>query len=146
MARKRSLFHTSGEPELSIAPLIDVAFLLLIYFIVSATLEKQEADLNLSLPGTSSSNVAPVQIDPMRIRIENDGSVLVNQDVTDTNLDDRRLPVLTGRLKRFAASAELTSSEALIVIDSAGGVAHQRFIDVLNACQNAGLKNITLSQ
>ncbi|MEX2382048.1 MAG: biopolymer transporter ExbD [Opitutales bacterium] len=146
MAKKRSLFPGDGEPELSISALIDVAFLLLIYFIVSTTLEKQEADLNLSLPGTRSSSVAPVQIDPMRISIENDGSIRVNQEVTDTNPEDRRLPVLTGRLRRFAASAELTSSKALIVVDCADDVHQQRFIDVLNACQNAGLKNITLSQ
>lgn len=146
MAKKRSLFNAGGEPELSIASLIDVAFLLLIYFIVSTTLEKQEADLTLSLPGTSRDSVAPVQIDPMRISIENNGSVLVNRDITDTDPNDRHLPVLTGRLRRFAASAELTGSKALIVIDCGGDVPQQRFIDVLNACQASGLKNITLAQ
>lgn len=146
MAKKRSLFNGADEPALSISALIDVAFLLLIYFIVSTTLEKQEADLSLALPGTSSASVASVQIDPMRIFIENAGTIRVNQEVTDTDPNDRRLPTLTGRLRRFAASAELTSSKALIVIDCADDVPQQRFIDVLNACQNAGLKNITISQ
>jgi biopolymer transport protein ExbD len=146
MARKRSLFQADGEPELSISALIDVAFLLLIYFIVSTTLEKQEADLSLTLPGTSSASVAPVQIDPMMITIDDSGIVRVNQDITDTNPDDRRLPVLSDRLTRFAASAKLTSSKALVVIDCADDVPQQRFIDVLNACQKAGLQNISLAQ
>ena len=146
MAKKRSLFQAGSEPELSISALIDVAFLLLIYFIVSTTLEKQEADLSLVLPGTSSTSVSPVQIDPMLISIEESGAIRVNQEITDTNSEDRRLPALTERLKRFAASAELTSSKALIVIDCAGEVEQQRFIDVLNACQNAGLTNISLAQ
>jgi biopolymer transport protein ExbD len=146
MAKKRSLFNSADEPDLNISPLIDVAFLLLIYFIVSTTLEKQEADLSLALPGTSSSSVAPVQIDPMRISVEDDGAVRVNDEITDTDLEDRKLPVLTSRLKRFAASAELTESKALIVIDAADDALQQRFIDVLNACQKAGLESISLSQ
>ena len=36
---------------LQIAPLIDVVFLLLIYFMVSSSLKRSEADLGLSLPG-----------------------------------------------------------------------------------------------
>ena len=40
-----------GILELPIAPMIDVAFLLLLYFMVSATLQKQEADISFSLPG-----------------------------------------------------------------------------------------------
>ena len=35
-----------------IAPMIDVVFLLLIYFMVSATLQRQEADISFGLPGT----------------------------------------------------------------------------------------------
>ncbi|MFP4156354.1 MAG: ExbD/TolR family protein [Opitutales bacterium] len=146
MAKKGKLFRSADEPDLNISPLIDVAFLLLIYFIVSTTLEKQEADLNLALPGTSSESVAPVQIDPMRISVGDDGSVRVNDEVTDTDMEDRTLPALTSRLERFAASAKLTDSKALIVIDAADEALQQRFIDVLNACQKAGLKNISLSQ
>ncbi|MEO0448487.1 MAG: biopolymer transporter ExbD, partial [Verrucomicrobiota bacterium] len=33
------------EPELDMSPLIDVGFLLLIYFLVATTLAKEEADL-----------------------------------------------------------------------------------------------------
>ena len=46
--RKRSVDKV-GVP---IAPMIDVVFLLLIYFMVSSTLERQEADLSFQLPGT----------------------------------------------------------------------------------------------
>ncbi|WP_372798464.1 ExbD/TolR family protein, partial [Pontiella sp.] len=40
------------KTELQIAPLIDVVFLLLIYFMVSAQLKRTEADLDLALPGS----------------------------------------------------------------------------------------------
>jgi biopolymer transport protein ExbD len=146
MPRRNRLFQKRDEPDLNMSSLIDIAFLLLIYFIVTSTLEKQESDLGLTLPGTSQAGVAPVQIDPMRIRIEANGTVQVNQDVLDTDPNDRTLPLLTERLQRFAASARLTSSKALILIDCADDAVQQRFIDVLNTCQNVGLTNISLAQ
>ena len=51
MARRKSSHPFAGEsdPNVDISPLIDVAFLLLIYFLVTASLLKQEADLGLAL-------------------------------------------------------------------------------------------------
>ena len=40
------------DPELDISSLIDVSFLLLIYFIVTSTLQKRETDLGITLPST----------------------------------------------------------------------------------------------
>ena len=43
--------HTEdAKMELQIAPLIDVVFLLLIYFMVTASLIKKEADISFILP------------------------------------------------------------------------------------------------
>ena len=52
--KKELLNEKSG---LQIAPLIDVVFLLLIYFMVSARLKRPEADISLALPGSVSSSV-----------------------------------------------------------------------------------------
>ena len=41
-----------SKPQIPIAPLIDAVFLLLIYFMVTSSLEKQEADISFELPGT----------------------------------------------------------------------------------------------
>ena len=40
------------EVSINLTPLIDVVFLLLIFFMVTASLRKEEADLGLTLPGT----------------------------------------------------------------------------------------------
>jgi len=126
--------------------LIDIAFLLLIYFIVSTTLVKQEADLGLALPGVQSESVSPVQIDHMVVSINAAGAISVNDEVVDTDINDHALPNLTDRLTRYAASASLTGSEALVIVDCSEEAAQQRFIDVLNACDTAGLTNISLAQ
>ena len=67
-----------GQP-----PLIDVAFLLLIYFIVTTTLQKSEADLEMALPGVDKVESEAVQIDQMMIRIDSDGGIFVNDEIVD---------------------------------------------------------------
>ena len=52
MARhKRQQLEPEEEPALDISSLIDVCFLLLIYFLVTSTIKPRESDLGLQLPG-----------------------------------------------------------------------------------------------
>ena len=148
MARRKSgnPLANGDDPALDISSLIDVAFLLLIYFIVTMTLTKQEADLGLVLPGISAETSNPVKVDQMMIRITPDQVVMINDEVSDSDPNDRRLPNLTDRLERYAASAEIAGSETMVVIDCADEALEQRFVDVLNACSKAGLKNVSLTQ
>ena len=66
-------FGNEEEPVLDISPLIDVAFLLLIYFLVTTTLQKSEADLSLVLPGVTKEDSREVKIDQMLVKIEATG-------------------------------------------------------------------------
>ncbi|MEC7274665.1 MAG: biopolymer transporter ExbD, partial [Verrucomicrobiota bacterium] len=49
---RRRKKQVQGKPQIPIAPLIDAVFLLLIYFMVTSSLERQEADISFELPGT----------------------------------------------------------------------------------------------
>lgn len=130
---------------MDISPLIDVAFLLLIYFLVTTTLSKQEADIGLSLPGVTTINNEPVPVDTMVIAIDKDSVILVNDEPLEKDPNDRRVAALTERLERYSANSKLAQAEPMIVISCHGEAPEQRFIDVLNACARAGLKNISLS-
>ncbi len=145
--RKRSSSPFAGreDPELSISPLIDVAFLLLIYFLVATTLLKEEADLSMTLPGVAKVQSDPVQVDQMHIEIDPAGVILVNREPVETDPSQRDLPQLTDRLTRYSAAARLAQSDALVVLKCHEDVVEQRFIDVLNACAAAGINNISIS-
>ena len=148
MARRKSgnPFDGEEEAELDISPLIDVAFLLLIYFIVTTTLIKQEADLGLRLPGITEGDMTKSEVDQMLIKIAADGSISVNDEITDSDPNDRRVPKLTERLKLYQEIADAAGSEALVVIGCDNQAPNQRFLDVLNACKAADLKNVSLAQ
>lgn len=147
MARRKSSnpFAGQDDPVLDMSPLIDVAFLLLIYFLVTTTMTKQEADLGLALPGAASLNNQPVDVDQMVIKIGADSVVDINGEVVESNPNSRKLPALTDRLTRYAASAKIAKSEPMIIIDCHNDAKEQRFVDILNACAAAGIKNISLT-
>ncbi|MEM7600572.1 MAG: biopolymer transporter ExbD [Verrucomicrobiota bacterium] len=138
-------FADQQEPELDISPLIDVAFLLLIYFLVTTTLQKSEADLSLVLPGVTKEDSREVKIDQMLVKIDAAGVIMVNEEVSDTDPNDRDLPNLTERLSRYSAAATVANTETQVIIDCDQEAVGQRFIDVLNVCAKADIKNVSLA-
>ena len=59
--------------------------------------------------------------------------------------DDQELADLVDTLQRYRIASEASKNEALITIAAADDTKHQRVIDVMNACANAGIKNVTFS-
>ena len=65
------------DPDLNITPLIDVVFLLLIFFMVSTTFEK-ESEISIELPD-SSGKVSKKESFTIEVSIDAQGRYFVNQ-------------------------------------------------------------------
>jgi len=139
--KKELLDEKSG---LQIAPLIDVVFLLLIYFMVSARLKRPEADISLSLPGSVSSSVELNIPDEQIIDVLEDGKIILNNYIFYKE-DKSDLIVLENILKRYKAASKQSNTEAIITISVQDNSVHERMIDVLNACASAGIENISFN-
>jgi biopolymer transport protein ExbD len=128
------------------SPLIDISFLLLIYFLVTSTLEPVESDLALTLPdpGLTAHRHVP---DPMAIEITETGAILANNELLDLDADSRDLPMLLDRLRTYAESARLTDSPARVSISADDQVDGQRLVDVMNvlADQHVGIEEVMLA-
>ncbi len=133
-----------NEPELDMAPLIDMTFLLLIYFICTCTLVMPEADLGIRLPGMVSQATSVDMPDEQMIEVHETGEVYLNDRQFDsaTSTD---LPDLVATLVRYRMSAEASDSKALITIMADGETSHQRVMDVMNACAAAKLKDVSFT-
>src|SRR5262245_31744060 len=130
--------------ELQIAPMIDVCFLLLFFYILTSKPVQPEADINMTLPGTVAQEESLEIPDEQRISILEDGQVVLN----DLPMDEpysRELHALLKTLTRFKESVDANKSEALITVDAADGSQHQRIVDVLNACARAGIRGVTFA-
>ncbi|MFT4175903.1 MAG: biopolymer transporter ExbD [Luteolibacter sp.] len=130
--------------ELQIAPMADIGFLLLCFFIVSAKPPRPEADLGMTLPGSVSDQVSVEIPEEIRIAIRSDGSVEVNE-MTVAAGEEREMPELASLLKKFKTAADLNHSKALVTVDAAGAASHQRIVDVLNCCGQAGISGVSLA-
>ncbi len=144
MARRRATPVEIVDPGLDMSSLIDVSFLLLIYFISTSTLQPKESDLGMVLP-TSDSPSSQVQIDQMSIQLNGQGMVVVNDDVLDTDINSRSLPLLKDRLKDYKAAADLSDTNPVVILSADDSAKGQRFVDVLNTIAEVGIKSVTLA-
>ncbi len=132
------------EPELSIAPLIDMTFLLLIYFICTCSLIMPEADLGLRLPGMVAQATTVEMPDEQIIEVREDGAVYLNDREFDS-ADSTDLPQLLEMLRLYKASSTASKNQALITIWADDKATHQRVIDVMNVCAAAKIKDVTFA-
>ena len=144
--RKRYRPDGDNDPELDISSLVDVAFLLLIYFLVTSTLRPDETDLSIVLP-SQVPNENPLDIDPIAIVIGPDGSVTYNEEPIPLSGGSGadRLPDLRQRLKAYKELADGTNQQAMVTVKADDAGKTQRFIDVVNALASVKIKNVTMT-
>lgn len=134
----------SEEPDVNVAALIDMTFLLLIYFMVSATLHRSEADLGIRLPGMVQQAQNVVMEDEQTIEIQKTGRIVLNGQEFDAP-DSVDLPELVTTLVRYRQASEASKNPPLVTIWAEDETLHQRVVDVMNACAGAGIKNLTFT-
>ncbi|MBT3380058.1 MAG: biopolymer transporter ExbD [Lentisphaerae bacterium] len=132
------------EPELDVAPLIDMVFLLLVFFMATASLVKSEGDLGIRLPGMVAQAKSVDMPDEQIVEITENGTVYLNGRQFD-NPATQELPQLYTTLLRYKAASDAARNEAMITIAANDNTKQQRVIDVMNACAAAGIKSVTFS-
>ena len=137
-----------ADPALDISSLIDVCFLLLIYFLVTSTISPRESDLGMALPAASPGSEQPV-IEPLFIKIEASGAIYTGvgagQQAMDSDSSVRELPLLRGQLEMYSSAARAANSKPLVQIYADGGATQQRVIDVLNALAAVSITSVTFT-
>ena len=134
-------------PRLLMPALIDVSFLLLIFFMVSATLQRQEADLRLEVPDLTLLQPGDMPtMEHMRIEVSDRGTIRLNEEPVVGRTGAPDTVVLAERLTRYAGMAAATRSQPTVVVRCADAASEQRFIDVLDACTTAGIQSVQLAQ
>jgi biopolymer transport protein ExbD len=127
---------TLEEPQLNLTPMIDVVFLLIIFFMVGArfTEEAHDQQFDIELPTATPVQVMSRQPDPLVISVARTGKIMLKQrELTPEQL----LAELESAKKAYADQA------VLIRGDGAGD--YQGIVDVMNACHQAQIKKFSLA-
>lgn len=127
-----------------IAPMIDVVFVIMLYFMVMAGAVQVENAHNTKLPGESTPQGETPLPDEIAIRIEDDGQIYLNDDPLDSpDARDKALKELTGNLIQLNESSLASKSTVLVTIYANELAKYERVVDVLDALSRAKISNVT---
>ena len=127
--------RSSVAGTLSLTPLIDVVFLLLIFFLVTSEFEEEERRLDIVLPTATSA--VPMTGKPREIVVDIDASGAVFLRGEATELDELQ------RLLRIAVETNPTNQTVLIRADR--DATFQPVVSVMDVCNQTGVSNYSVT-
>jgi biopolymer transport protein ExbD len=133
-----------GTMGFQIAPMVDVVFVIMLFFMVMAGAVKVENELSTKLPGSAESSSATEFNDETIISISDEGEVSLNDEPFDTP-ESTDLPQLRATLMRLKENADNAHQPAIVTIVSDAHAKYSRTIDVLNALAAAKITNVTFN-
>ena len=132
---------TDTRLNVPISPLIDVVFLLLIFFMVTATLVKKEGDIAFALPSRGFPNGLPIEV---FVEIAADGSIEL--EGMRFSRDDESLEGLVAQVEGLKQIAVSQHAEFFVNLLPHQNARHGRIIDVMDACAAAGVDHLGFSK
>ena len=115
--------------EINVTPLLDLAFVLLIIFIITTPLMENSVNLVVPTSGEATQPVDPSQV--QTISMDKEGVMRMNGEIVDRETLEARL---------VALHAE--KPEAAIVVRPHKELPIQRFIDVMDILQRARITKV----
>jgi len=135
-----SIGSEDGDIGFQIAPMVDVVFVLMLFFMASAGVQVVEKELAMNLP-SGVGKPADVPTTPIIVDISGDGIVSVNDrplgDKTDKNLQQLR--------DFFKQSIAQFGDKDPVIVRPSPETTHERIMDVLNAAAASSVKNLAFS-
>ncbi len=142
--RSRHKRKQSSEVNLGfqIAPMIDVVFVIMLYFMVMAGAVQVENAHNTKLPGNTPPENEVAMLDEIAVRIDDEGQVYLNDDPLDSPTV-KALPELMGNLISLREASEAAKSKVLVTIYADELAPYERVVDVLDTLSQAKLTDVT---
>ena len=123
--------QTPKTDEPNVAPLIDIVFILLIFFIVTSTFTR-DLGVTVERPSAGTAEAIPAQI--TRVVVGRSGDIAV---------DGR--PTSEWRLSAEVQDKLATSTEKSILIIADKAVSAEKLVEVMDMCRQGGALNIAVA-
>lgn len=126
---------TSEEPDVNLTPMIDVVFLLLLFFMVSTSFIR-ESSLKVDLPEAAGSALVE-QNKAVDIVINSDGQFIINGITLDNSNRDQ----LTASLQQAVGD----NDDPHIIISADANAEYQHIVTAMDIAQQLGYSRLTLA-
>lgn len=130
------------DPTPDVASLVDVSFLLLIYFLVAMTMTPRETDLAAPLPGIGAPVTLPDP--PLQIAVTAAGEVIWGGRNTGVVADGADAPPSLPGLGAALRMAKAAAAAPSFLLDIDGAARQQRVVDVLNCFAGEGVDRVAM--
>ncbi|PHS59042.1 MAG: biopolymer transporter ExbD [Sulfurimonas sp.] len=122
---------SQGVDSIDVSPLIDMVFILLIFFMVTTTFVK-DMKLELNRPSAASASLASAKV--IRVYIDNAGEIYIDNQLV-------KLWAIQSKLRDLLR----TSSEKSVLVITDSDIPVSNLIDVIDECRMSGAKDIAVS-
>jgi len=122
------------EPQLNLTPMIDIVFLLIIFFMVGAQFTQQERAYDIELPRTSDVQPLTGRPDEIVINVAGDGELRIGQQL-----------VTREELETELVAARENFEDQAVVIRGEGQGRYEYVMAALSACHRARIRNVKLA-
>ena len=135
-----SVGSEDGDIGFQIAPIVDVVFVLMLFFMASAGAQVVEKELSINLPSRTAEKNSDTPILPIVVAIAADGTVQIN----GTTYDSPESPDLPQTRDQLKSMLEFGNQNP-VIIAPAPEARQESIVRVLNAAAAAGVKKLTFS-
>ncbi len=122
----------TSEPELStsieMTPIIDMVFLLLIFFLVATTFHQTEREMQIALPVASSSAPISAVLKELIVNVDVDGRIIVAGRTVEAE-----------ELRSMVTQAVTVNPEQKVTVRGDRRTAYANIVVVLDICKGAGI-------
>ncbi|NOY42304.1 MAG: biopolymer transporter ExbD [Planctomycetes bacterium] len=122
------------QPTLNLTPMIDVVFLLIIFFMVATKFSEMERDIELELPEVASAKALTDAPKQRIVSVRKDGQLALDQE--EVSLE---------QLKNRLAAAQREYPELSVVIRGDATSAFQHVAGALAACKEANITDLGIT-
>ncbi len=126
--------HSDEQPTLNLTPMIDIVFLLIIFFMVGTKFSELERKIGLELPSVSDSGTLSAAPEKKLVNVYQDGRIELDRTTVS-------LAELTERL----AVARREYPKLGVLVRGDADSKYQSVARVLNACRQAGISKMAVS-
>lgn len=120
--------------RLPMTPLIDVIFLLLIFFLTTQVLYRSEAEMDIVIPTADEATISARQVGEIIINVKADGTIVL--EGREFTLDE-----LKAILKRLAGQFKDTP----VIVRGDRNTIHQNIMNVLDACSVSSIRLVSFA-
>lgn len=126
--------HLDEQPTLNLTPMIDIVFLLIIFFMVGTKFTELERKIGLQVPQVADRGALTAAPEKRVVNVYRDGTIVLDQTTVTLN-------ELTTQL----AAAHSQYADLGVLIRGDGQGPFQQVAEVLNACRQAGIAELGIS-